>query len=371
MSLHRIIRAQRRLLPRRVPHIPGLTTLVFLLLPSYAVHAGWIGAALVQDVRIALESGHVLMMFVGVIVIGGLLGIDARGVLRSALLIGVLVIVPSALALMAGASMAVALDLDVRDVLLTVLAPAMGGGVSSGALPLAFAYQTSTGQSDVLARLLPAVVLANFMAIIAAAAVTRLHAGKGAGDRTTLLQQASPYPVSPGPTRIREIALATVALLSCIAFIGWIGRLTGMNEALLLIMVALLLAMGGLVPAGLHRSIDALYRFATRVLLAPLLIVVGAVYVPWATLVSSLTAAKVLVLGAAVLTLAMAGAWMAQWARLQSDEGAFIALSRAAMGGSGDIALLDAARRMDLLPLALLSTRLGGWLTVFLALLIL
>ena len=49
---------------------------------------------------------------------------------------------------------------------------------------------------------------------------------------------------------------------------------------------------------------------------------------------------------------------------MRPSEGGTLFLARAAMGGSGNLTILGAANRMELMPLALLLTRIGGLLTV-------
>ena len=48
-----------------------------------------------------------------------------------------------------------------------------------------------------------------------------------------------------------------------------------------------------------------------------------------------------------IFVLTVSGAWIARFARLTYVEGALIGLARVAMGGSGDVAILSAARRME------------------------
>ena len=121
-------------------------------------------------------------------------------------------------------------------------------------------------------------------------------------------------------------------------------------------------------PAAITRSIVYLYRVCIRLFTYPLLLAVGLLLTPWQTLVDGLHWDKLIVAIVTIAALTVSGAWIARFARLTFVEGALIGLARAAMGGSGDIAILSAARRMDLMPFAQIATRLGGALTVALTL---
>jgi malate:Na+ symporter len=121
-------------------------------------------------------------------------------------------------------------------------------------------------------------------------------------------------------------------------------------------------------PVPITRSIVYLYRLCIRLFTYPLLLAVGLLLTPWQTLMDGLRWDKLIVAIVTVLMLTGSGAWMARFARLTLVEGALIGLARAAMGGSGDIAILSAARRMDLMPFAQIATRLGGAITLALSL---
>jgi malate:Na+ symporter len=55
--------------------------------------------------------------------------------------------------------------------------------------------------------------------------------------------------------------------------------------------------------------------------------------------------------------------------RIHPVEGAIVAATHSGMGGAGDIAILSASNRMRLMPFAQIATRIGGGITITLALL--
>jgi malate:Na+ symporter len=68
-------------------------------------------------------------------------------------------------------------------------------------------------------------------------------------------------------------------------------------------------------------------------------------------------------------SLSVAGFLASRWIGLHPVDGAIVNLTRAALGGTGDVAILNAGRRVELMSFAQISTRIGGAATVAIALL--
>jgi Na+/citrate or Na+/malate symporter len=71
---------------------------------------------------------------------------------------------------------------------------------------------------------------------------------------------------------------------------------------------------------------------------------------------------------ATVLTLIATGFFVARFVRLYPIEAAIVNACHSGQGGTGDVAILGAANRMQLMPFAQVATRIGGAITVTLAL---
>jgi Na+/citrate or Na+/malate symporter len=69
-----------------------------------------------------------------------------------------------------------------------------------------------------------------------------------------------------------------------------------------------------------------------------------------------------------VTTLTAVGFFVARRFGLNPVESAIVNACHSGLGGTGDVAILTAAERMGLMPFAQIATRIGGALTVMLAL---
>jgi Na+/citrate or Na+/malate symporter len=72
-----------------------------------------------------------------------------------------------------------------------------------------------------------------------------------------------------------------------------------------------------------------------------------------------------------VVTLMATGAVVGRWLNMYPIEAAIINACHSGQGGTGDVAILTAANRMQLMPFAQIATRIGGAITVTIVLLLL
>jgi malate:Na+ symporter len=70
-----------------------------------------------------------------------------------------------------------------------------------------------------------------------------------------------------------------------------------------------------------------------------------------------------------VTTLMGTGYIVARWVKLYPIEAAIVNACHSGQGGTGDVAILTAANRMQMMPFAQIATRIGGAITVTLSLL--
>jgi malate:Na+ symporter len=351
----------------------GLETVGLLVIPAYAVHRHWISDNVLTHLRGNFDRADLLGIFICIVIVGSLLSLDTRVLLKVLSRIWIVLLVTSGLAAGLGVLMGTALGAPASSTLLQVIVPMMVGGITAGALPLATALADLQGSSRAaeLAALLPAVVVGNMLAVLVSGMLSpwsRLSGGAVAQGTS-----ASPPPVSPHADMARRPSarLLVLGVLSLSVFYG-LGLLSSLifkvPAPLVILALTAVVHIVLPLPVAITQSIVYLYRISIRLFTYPLLLAVGLLLTPWQALVDGLRWDKLIVVIATVSMLAVGGAWMARHSRLTSVEGALIGLARAAMGGSGDIALLSAARRMDLMPFAQIATRLGGALILALTL---
>jgi malate:Na+ symporter len=349
----------------------GLETVGLLVLPAYAVHRHWISDDLLAHLRWGFERVDLLGIFICVIIVGSLLSLDTRILLNVLSRIWIVLLVSSGIAVTLGVLTGTALGVPPALTLLEVVVPLMVGGITAGALPLAAALADLEGSSRAaeLAALLPAVVVGNMLAVVASGMLSPWSQPPGGvvppPSATPVSSQRPAFGQRPSA---RLLVLGALSLSACYG-LGAIGALIFRVPAPLLILVlAAVVHIAVPLPLEITRSIVYLYRVCIRLFTYPLLLAVGLLLTPWQTLMEGLRWDKLIVAIVTILMLTVSGAWMARFARLTTVEGALMGLARAAMGGSGDVAILSAARRLDLMPFAQIATRLGGALTLALTL---
>jgi len=182
---------------------------------------------------------------------------------------------------------------------------------------------------------------------------------------------ASPSSVSPTPLS-PDLLLSAALFGICLYSVGVLShQLVSLPAPVTMIILAVLLKIFNLMPDRLERAAVAVGRLFAIGVTYPLLFAVAIALTPWASVMQALHPANLVIITVVVLTLTMTGFFVGRWLGLFPIEAALVNACHTGSGGTGDVAILTAAERLELMPFAQIATRIGGAVTVTLTLLIL
>ena len=92
---------------------------------------------------------------------------------------------------------------------------------------------------------------------------------------------------------------------------------------------------------------------------------------PWDKLVAAFTLPYLITIVSTVATIISTGFVVGGWLKMYPIDTAIVTACHSGQGGTGDIAILTAANRMQLMPFAQIATRIGGAITVTVVLIVL
>jgi malate:Na+ symporter len=348
-------------------------------LPSCLVFYHVIPAALVTVVTDFTKSTNFLYLFIACIVVGSILGMDRTVLIKGFLKIFVPLAAGSLAAIAVGTLVGAALGLGARHALLFVVLPIMAGGVGEGAIPLSLGYADilHQPQSELFAQVLPPVMVGSLTAILLSGALNFLGkrfpqlTGEGRlqpGEHDDMDPRQEQFTETVDVSHIAAAGMTAVALylLGLIVY-----RLVGVPAAVAMLFLAVLAKLTQVISPQIQQGAYVVYQFFARAVTYPLLFAIGVALTPWDKLVAALALPNLITIVATVSTLIGTGFVVGRWVALFPIDAAIVAACHSGQGGTGDVAILTAANRMQLMPFAQIATRIGGAITVLLTLVIL
>ncbi|PXA79217.1 MULTISPECIES: 2-hydroxycarboxylate transporter family protein [Auritidibacter] len=257
-----------------------------------------------------------------------------------------------------------------------VVGPVLGGGVAAGAIPISeiIAGQSGGNSTEYLTLLVPAVAVANIVCIISAGGMN--FAGKKLGTRWkgfnghgVLARDVSTdlsgrtYSMTNPVIAIKSAV--TGFLLAGMLFIiaNFVATLIPQLHAyVFLILICAVLKVFVQLPTEIEEAVDLWYVFVANSMIPAVLATLSIVSINIDDLLALLSDPGYMVMTVATVLLAIAIAGAIGWLmRLYIIESAISAgLGLADFGSSGDLAVLQASQRLDLLPFLSISSRIGG-----------
>ena len=328
---------------------------------------GWFTAPVKEQIDVFLNDTGFLEFFIVALIAGSILSMSRELLLRSAVRF-----LPVALCSM-GAGMAAVvlfgwlLGYSLEDTVLYIAVPMMSGGMGAGVIPLSGMYAQASGQSSaaVISRLIPASTLGNVAAILMAALLYQLGRKVPALSGNGRLLRSGGEEETAGRKRETSIqGMGTGLLLALALYLAGVlmHRLIPAvhTYAWMIVLTALVKASGAL-PEEMEDASWQWSQFMLKTWTSAILIGIGAALIDLPAVMQALTPSYlflIVVITAAVTAGAAAGGYLVGFYPVESAITA--GLCTINMGGSGNIAILSASRRMELLAFAQLATRICG-----------
>lgn len=347
--------------------------------PSYLAFHQLLPAQISQSVTDFTKSTNFLYLFIAAVIVGSILSMDRRVLIQGFLKLFVPMAAGTFAALLVGTLVGTLFGLGTRHTLLMILIPVLAGGVGEGAIPLSIGYAQIWHQSqgELFAQVLPPVMFGSLTAIVLSGVMNligrrRPHlTGEGRlqsdeHDDIAPLQQEAPVAIDV--TQIAGAGLLAIGLylLGLICF-----QTLRIPAPVAMLLLAVAIKLAHVVPPSLQQGAYVFYQFFRRAVTYPLLFAIGVALTPWDKLMAAFALPNLITIVAAVTALVATGFVVGRWVNLYPVEAAIVTACRAGQGGTGDVAILTAANRMQLMPFAQISTRIGGALTITLTLMIL
>jgi Na+/citrate or Na+/malate symporter len=266
-----------------------------------------------------------------------------------------------------------------KEAILYICIPIMGGGMGAGAVPLSKIFGESLGQDPgkMINIMIPAVALGNALSIVAGGLLNRLGKVKtnltgGTGANAQLMRvqgpEAEAMKIDPEYQNTREsISLAQMGVglfiaTTFFAFGAIINKFfpTIHSYAWMIISVAVVKALG-ILPQKFEICCYQWFQFVMKNLTGVLLVGIGVAYTDLKQIAMAFSPQYLLLVLVTVLGAIIGSGLVGKLVGFYPIDSAITAgLCMANMGGTGDVAVLSAADRMELMPFAQISSRIGG-----------
>lgn len=321
-----------------------------------------------------------MTFFIIILIAGSVLALEKEVLLKS--FVGYLPAILGGLAcaMLFGVLAGLVFGIKPSIVILKYVLPVMGGGNGAGAVPMSQIYEKATGDAaaNFYAFAIIILTIANVMSIIAGGLLNKLgdKMPKLTGDKKTLLRNNTILATDDEkiePT-IKDMGAALLVAVACYVvgqlFAGYIlPTIFGapIHQFAYMIIFVVILAATGVIPKQIRAGAKRLQKFLTTtcsvVVMAGLGFDFNLEELFNACTLQNVVVALFIVIGAIVGSAAVG--WLVGFYPI--DSAVTAGLCMANRGGNGDIAVLGAAKRMDLIAYAQLSSRLGGGIVLIVA----
>lgn len=356
----------------------GGAAILCLFVPSALLGYGLMPPALLGAITAVMKTANFLYLYIACLVTGSMLGMNRRMLVQGFLRMFVPIAIGTAAAVVVGVGLSVVFGHSAHDGFFFIVMPIIAGGIGEGILPLSLAYSEILGtpQPQLIAALIPAALIGNVVAIVAIVASGLLRRigealPRYSGNGVLVRDKGGALIEKPAEPPIEVPLMGAGLLIACGMFtVGvLLSPVLGIPGPIVMILGTALIKVSGVIPARMETAAHQIYKFMTVNMTFPLLVGLGTLYVPWNDLVAAFTLPYLVICTGVVLAMVASGWAVGRFLAMYPVESAIVSACHSGLGGTGDVAILSAAGRMELMPFAQIATRIGGAMMVVVAVL--
>jgi len=355
-------------LGKKIPILKNIggPAILCLFIPSYMLYAHILNPTSVKAITAVMKTSNFLYLYISVLVAGSILGMNRKILIKGFTRMFVPLIVGTIAAIAAGILVGLAFGYTPYRTFFFIVMPIIAGGIGEGILPLTLSYSQilQQGQQVFVAQMIPAALLGNVIAIVSAGLLKRLGEKKPAlTGNGVLVKSGNDDMIDTTEEKSIDLSLMGAGLLiACTLFIfgSLASKFIPIPGPVIMIFSAALLKVLKLMPEKMEQGANQLYKFISGSLTFPLMIGLGVLFVPWADLVHAITPSYVAICLSTVLAMIASGYFVGKYVNMYPVDAAIVTSCHSGLGGTGDVAILSASNRMELMPFAQISTRIGG-----------
>ncbi len=357
-------------------YIGGGTVLVFFasaVMGTYNLVPAKVLKAI--DVFYGEQPVNFLELFIPALIVGSVLTVNRKTLLQSIAGYIPLILIGVAGATLGGVGAGLLFGKEPLDIIMNYVLPIMGGGTGAGAIPMSemWAQKTGGNPKDWFAFAISILTIANVIAIFTGAFLKELgkkHPGLTGNGNLILDDTKEAVKEEAGP----KVVVTAKDIASAFIFIGVLfmfSHISGviwtslkfpfeMHRLAFLVIYSIILNILNVVPAALKAGAKEIQAYFSKYTIWVLMGAVG-FGTDVQEIINSLSIANLVIALAIVLGAVLLIMLVSRRMKFYPVEAAITAgLCMANRGGSGDIAVLGAADRMELISFAQISSRVGG-----------
>ncbi|MGL5437190.1 MAG: 2-hydroxycarboxylate transporter family protein [Lachnospiraceae bacterium] len=337
------------------------------------VYLGIINQGTVEIVDNFMKTNGFLDFYIAALITGSILGMNRKMLISAAFRYLPAIIGGVACALGLAFVVGSLIGYGGKQAVFFIAIPIMGGGMGAGAVPLSqiFSAQTGISAETLISMMVPAVAMGNALSIVVGGLLNILgkKVPKLSGEGQLMMKFKNDVSSTQDQNEAAKNSISLtslgVGLLIATTFFTW-GAIVGkfipaIHAYAWMILSVAIVKVAGVLPEKFETCCHQWYQFIMTNLTSALLVGIGISFTNIGEVLAAFSGSYLILVFVTVLGAVLGSAIIGRLVGFFPIESAITAgLCMSNMGGTGDVAVLSAAKRMELMPFGQISSRIGG-----------